>query len=210
MIRAVLTFDDGFVNDYKSAYHILKQKGIKGTSYLITSRVGDMGYLKWWQIKKMALDGWDFQCHSHTHKKLAELTEQEIRQEMENVNSAFKENGLKAEHHAYPYGEYTDREKNIIKEYRLTARSTYKDKLGVERVGGYGFNYDIPSLKLHLDEQIIDKIDRAEDPVVFHTHDIGEKPSKYGLTPERFEEIVDYMIKKEFKFLTIKQLYASL
>ena len=40
-------------------------------------------------------NGWDFQCHTYTHDRVTELTEQELRDNML-INNAFTSNGLPA------------------------------------------------------------------------------------------------------------------
>jgi peptidoglycan/xylan/chitin deacetylase (PgdA/CDA1 family) len=68
--------------------------------------------------------GWDFQCHSHTHPHLEELTTNEIRQELEQVNVAFKAHGYSSPNHlAYPYGGWDQEVKATISQYRLAGRT---------------------------------------------------------------------------------------
>jgi len=71
--RIVFTFDDGTITDYTTAYPMMKARGVRGTSYIITSKVGNIGVMSWEQIIEMYKDGWDIQCHTHTHPRLIDL-----------------------------------------------------------------------------------------------------------------------------------------
>ena len=65
----LLTFDDGYRNNYTNAYPILKKYNKKATIFLNTAYVGiDDDYLTWDQILEMYNSGLvDFQLHSHSH-----------------------------------------------------------------------------------------------------------------------------------------------
>jgi peptidoglycan/xylan/chitin deacetylase (PgdA/CDA1 family) len=41
----VITFDDGFASCYSIAFEYMRTKGVRGTSYIITGRVGKEGYM---------------------------------------------------------------------------------------------------------------------------------------------------------------------
>ena len=65
----LLTFDDGYKNNYTNAYPILKKYNKKATIFLNTAYIGvDEDYLTWEQILEMYDSGLiDFQLHSHSH-----------------------------------------------------------------------------------------------------------------------------------------------
>lgn len=120
-----ITFDDGYETDYTVAYPELSSRNMKGTSYICPGNIPNSALLDWTQINEMYNNGWDFQCHTYTHDRVTDLTEQELRDNMVNVNNAFTSNGLPVpQHHAYPYGIYNDQSRLIISDYRLTQRST--------------------------------------------------------------------------------------
>ncbi len=65
----VLTFDDGYVDNYTNAFPILKKYGMIGTFFVLTGPAddGDPAYLSWDMIQEMSNAGMDIQLHSRAH-----------------------------------------------------------------------------------------------------------------------------------------------
>lgn len=70
----LITFDDGYEDNYKNAYPILKKYNAKGTIFVIGSYVGSEGnYLNWKEIEEMANSNViDIQSHSYNLHDLFE------------------------------------------------------------------------------------------------------------------------------------------
>lgn len=49
----VISFDDAYETDYTTVYPLFKARGLKGTSYIVTSFIGQPGQLTWEQIALM-------------------------------------------------------------------------------------------------------------------------------------------------------------
>jgi len=49
----VVSFDDAYSTDYTAVYPLFKARGLKGTSYIVTSFIGQAGQLTWDQIALM-------------------------------------------------------------------------------------------------------------------------------------------------------------
>jgi peptidoglycan/xylan/chitin deacetylase (PgdA/CDA1 family) len=119
----VFGFDDGFDSDYYYAWPLLKSRGVRGVSFAHTSVIGTEGALTWEMVHEMVDDGWEMGCHTHSHLRLDEASEQEIRNEMETVNSLYREQGLPVPKHlTYPNGAVNQFASSIVSQYRLTGR----------------------------------------------------------------------------------------
>jgi peptidoglycan/xylan/chitin deacetylase (PgdA/CDA1 family) len=65
----ILTFDDGYIDNYTNALPILQKYGMIGTFFVLTGPAddGDPAYLSWDMIQEMSNAGMDIQLHSRAH-----------------------------------------------------------------------------------------------------------------------------------------------
>lgn len=69
----VLTFDDGYLDNYLNAYPVLKKYGFKGTFYIITGQIGIGGYMTWAQLREMHAAGMEIGAHTVSHPFLSQI-----------------------------------------------------------------------------------------------------------------------------------------
>jgi peptidoglycan/xylan/chitin deacetylase (PgdA/CDA1 family) len=69
----VLTFDDGYRDNYENAFPALREAGFTATFFIITDFVTEQRpeYMNWGQIEAMAAAGQQFGSHSRNHPNLA-------------------------------------------------------------------------------------------------------------------------------------------
>ncbi len=65
----ILTFDDGYLDNYTNAFPILQKYGMIGTFFVLTGPAddGESAYLTWDMITEMSNAGMDIQLHSREH-----------------------------------------------------------------------------------------------------------------------------------------------
>jgi peptidoglycan/xylan/chitin deacetylase (PgdA/CDA1 family) len=110
----LLTFDDGYQNNFEYVLPILKQEGIKATIFLPVDLIGkenewDGGGEKLmdWKTLKKARPHFEYGLHSFRHQNLAEMTRDEFRQDLEECLNTLDRNELEVVPVlAYPYGRY--------------------------------------------------------------------------------------------------------
>jgi len=68
----VITFDDGYSDNYTNAYPLLKKYGFVATFFIITDFIdwGYEEYMTWPQIEEMAAAGMEIGSHGRDHKEL--------------------------------------------------------------------------------------------------------------------------------------------
>ncbi|BAF70946.1 polysaccharide deacetylase family protein [Nitratiruptor sp. SB155-2] len=118
----ILTIDDGF-KSFLNALPLFLKFHYPFTLFLATKPIENRypDYLSWKDLKKIAQYG-EIAFHSHTHPHLVDLSNQEIRNDTKKGLELFiKRLGYIPKYYAYPYGEYNERVKRVIKSFGFTA-----------------------------------------------------------------------------------------
>lgn len=114
----LLTFDDGYVDNYENALPILAKYSFPATLFMSPGMTDQEGYLNWEQVKKLHDAGWDIQPHGMTHPHLPQLSEEQQAYEILEARKQIEEKlGTKADVFCYPYGEYNKTTLKILKEH---------------------------------------------------------------------------------------------
>ena len=105
----LITFDDGYVDNYENAYPILKKYHMRGTIFLIINLMNTPGYLTWDQVKEMSADGMEFGSHTISHKPLTSFDRAGVRHELQDSKDIIeKMTGKPCHFIAFPEGKYND------------------------------------------------------------------------------------------------------
>ena len=117
--KILLTIDDGFSSFYENAWPILKEKKIPFILFVSTREVGAFNYMTWDQIKELSMEDFvEIGNHSHTHEYLADENNNLIKEDIAKSISIFKKNlGKNSVFFSYPFGEYSNDFKEIIKDF---------------------------------------------------------------------------------------------
>ncbi|MBN1870365.1 MAG: polysaccharide deacetylase family protein [Candidatus Omnitrophica bacterium] len=137
----VITFDDGYENNYSNAFKVLKQYGFPATIFIGTDRVGTKERLTWDQMKEMIASGIDIGSHTQSEAYLPDIPVEQQQQEIQTSKNIIEQNlGVNVEHFAYPIGGFSEGIKEIVKQ------AGYQSACTTNR--GYGrLNKDVFELK---------------------------------------------------------------
>lgn len=74
----VITFDDGYVDNYKNVLPILKEYNMKATLFMISDAANTPGFVSTEQMHQMEAGGFDIQGHTNHHKILTKIDSTEL------------------------------------------------------------------------------------------------------------------------------------
>lgn len=102
----MLTFDDGYLDNYQNLFPLLKKYNVPAVIFLITDRVGQPGFMSWEQINEMQDSGLvSFGSHTLSHRRLRSLTDEEIVREITESKRVLEEKlGRPVTAFCYPFG----------------------------------------------------------------------------------------------------------
>ena len=116
--KILFTVDDGLLSFYKNTWPILKDKKIPFILFINTREVGAFNYMNWDQIIEIYnSDNVEIGNHSHSHEYLVEETPEIIKKDILKSIEIFENKlGKNSKFFSYPFGEYSNEFKQIIKD----------------------------------------------------------------------------------------------
>ncbi len=116
--KVLLTIDDGLLSFYQNAWPILRDKKIPFILFVNTREVGAFNYMTWSQILELHKnENVEIGNHSHSHEYLVEEKEEVIKNDIIKSINIFKNKlGKNSDFFSYPFGEYSNEFKKIIKD----------------------------------------------------------------------------------------------
>ncbi|WP_109125606.1 polysaccharide deacetylase family protein [Dyella sp. C11] len=134
---AVITLDDGYVDNLTSAMHTLRGLGFTATCYAVSGYIGQYNA---WDESKLGIrkplmsveelrawraGGMEVGAHSRTHARLSQCNDQQLRDEVHGCKVELEDRlGFGVTQFCYPYGDYDGRAVRATREAGYIAATT--------------------------------------------------------------------------------------
>jgi peptidoglycan/xylan/chitin deacetylase (PgdA/CDA1 family) len=150
----ILTFDDGYEDNYTVLLPMLEERGMKATVYMVTNSIGRKGYLSWNQLRDMQNRGIELGSHTANHQPLTTLDREKQAEEMKLSKLLMEWNGLKTIFtFSYPNGDYDEGMPELLKENEYLTAVTGDGGLNTFKTNPYLLQRtNIPHPRLGLTE----------------------------------------------------------
>lgn len=123
----ILTFDDGYEDNYKEAFPDLKARSMTGTFYIITDFVNHSGFMTKSEIKEMSQANMNIGSHTKIHVDLARVSEDRQTKELSGSKTFLTETlGKEIDDFCYPSGRYNQSTINILRNLEYKTATTTK------------------------------------------------------------------------------------
>jgi peptidoglycan/xylan/chitin deacetylase (PgdA/CDA1 family) len=146
----ILSFDDGWENQYEYAFPILQKYQDTATFYVVTDYLNRRNFMTTEQLKFMIAAGMTIGCHTRSHPNLTALGQQRAWDEIAGAKAALEADGFNVDTFAYPYGAYNARIVDMVREAGFRTARTVDDGVratptNFERLPGMTFQTFINS-----------------------------------------------------------------
>jgi peptidoglycan/xylan/chitin deacetylase (PgdA/CDA1 family) len=203
-----ISIDDGWRSTYDNAFPILDAVGFKTTNYIITGRLNHPEFLGASEILSLEARGHEIGAHTRGHLELTKLPEEQAKFEVMISKQDLLRAGVRSvRSFAYPFGAYNNRLVQAVREAGYTsARTTDKGfdntqtdpfVLRYQELGG---STSLAQVKSWVDETIT-----TRQWLILLAHHIDGTVSDFSITPQFFQEVVNYLVSKRVRVVTISQ-----
>ncbi len=205
------TFDDAWISQYSVVLPMLELAGIKGTFYITTEPIigGWSDFMTSQQVREISDMNHEIAGHTITHPHLTQLTTIDVNTELVNSKS-YLENltGKTVQSFAYPYGESNLSVRNLtsLAGYS-TGRGVDYDKLNASTTDKFNLysNCILRDTSIASIKKAIDDAKNNKQLYVICIHEVKVNGDQYSITPERLQEIIDYVKLTGIKTMTVKE-----
>jgi peptidoglycan/xylan/chitin deacetylase (PgdA/CDA1 family) len=211
------TFDDFPRSSATVASEILKKYGFTGTYYCVSDFEGTVqdGITQYTadDILNLVNDGHEIACHTDKHLDCQSLSRSALSASMKrNSEKILEMTGQLPVSFSYPFGKAGITDKIVAARQYIASRGIS----GGTNTGWVDFS-QLKANSLYSDSTDIEetynliKMNSAKPGwLIFYTHDVTTNPSRYGCTPEFFENVVKKVAESGSKTLPVKHAVAYL
>lgn len=113
----ILTFDDGYEDNYTTMLPILEEYGMKAMVYMVTNKIGKPDYLTWNELRDMQERSIEIGSHTANHQPLTRLDAEKQAEEVKLSKLLMEWNGIRTVFSfSYPNGAYSAEMPDMLRE----------------------------------------------------------------------------------------------
>lgn len=134
----LITFDDGWQNNYHYAMPVLRAFGFVATIFVIAGRIGEPDYMTLEQVAQLAEEGFGIESHTCNHRPLQPLEDTEVEIELGKSRQILEDVTQKQiEFISYPHGSYSKRVINSCR--RVGYKAAFSSDFGYATASSHEF-----------------------------------------------------------------------
>ncbi|MCX8103901.1 MAG: polysaccharide deacetylase family protein [Candidatus Bipolaricaulota bacterium] len=227
LVAAVSLHFGDYEKVFTEAFPVLQRYRTPATTWIVTGRIGQPGYMTLEQIKELARNNWEIGSHGATHQPLVEsapetairlsFREVEIRAELERAKISLEREGFSVSGFLSPFGLYNDLALEEIQRVYSYHRSNIFNAINPLPLADHGpysrwelvyfqVKQNTPPLEVIIE---IDRVHRRGGLLILDFHDMGDYDPSISYPPEALERIIRFM-RVELKMCTLEELQRGL
>jgi peptidoglycan/xylan/chitin deacetylase (PgdA/CDA1 family) len=194
------TFDDVPASACDVGARILEQYGARGTFYVAGSGCGSAnagGPLRATidELRTIWTNGHEIGCHTFSHPAVRYMSFAELDSELNQNQSVLKtiSRDIVVRNFAYPYGDLSVRTKRYVETRFDSCRSSHAGlNTAVADLGALNaWPLENASLDRQKVAELIAETVRSGAWLIFYSHDVSDKPTRFGVSPDLLELAVN-------------------
>ena len=207
------TFDDVPDTALFEGASILEKHGGRGTFYIAGGLAGsvepDRALISPEGCRELALRGHEIGCHTFAHKAVRALPGRSLARDLDR-NAAFLREAAgigQPQNFAFPYNAaWPLARRELRRRYRSCRGGGGAINRGpTDPMMLKGVAIEQPEEKARALTRVIDDVAREPGWLIFYGHDVAERPTPYGCTPETFELLVRHAVESGCEVLTVSR-----
>jgi peptidoglycan/xylan/chitin deacetylase (PgdA/CDA1 family) len=122
----LITFDDGNMDNAKTAFPIMQENGFTATLFVIGEVINKDGMVSGKDLQTLSTEGWDIGNHTYTHAHLPEISPDQQIEELTKTNAVLRKvlGDRPIKYFSYPIGAYDEKAVNALKQSGFTLAFT--------------------------------------------------------------------------------------
>jgi peptidoglycan/xylan/chitin deacetylase (PgdA/CDA1 family) len=205
------SFDDIPASAADLGARILAENGVKATFYVaagLAARQGPMGrYAGACDLVALARAGHELGCHTYTHLDCGQAPAGAIIADLDRNRVALTNWGVAAPTtFAYPYGDVSLAAKRVLKDRFTLARAIHPGLIqagaDLNQAPSIGIEGPGAEARGHL---WLRRAARRKAWVIFNSHDVSERPTRWGCTPEALDGLIKAALGAGMEIVTIAE-----